>query len=248
MISEPIVRIRRSAYNLQAKTSRRRSSSNFSSVRSKDTIIRNSNRPLSQRSTSFEPEIHEGPFGYYHDEDSESSICESSKPVGFLDFIDCSESGIESESDLLIYQFCLLKSLFPDFPEKLLRVLFIREECHSKNIAKELIDKGWKPSNVDLIPKLNNSATNYIDIPYYWGCFNEEYVQNLKRSPVGSYFTIWESNSFVLYALNFRKEVLRIPIESPTIQHHQKLLFSLVKPIDRKRSVSILNLYPFVGL
>jgi len=246
MITEPIVRIRR-AYNLQAKTSRRRSTSNVNSI-SKEKIERKSNnRQFSQRSISFEPEIHEGPFGYYH-EDSENSLSESSKPVGFLDFIDCSESGIESESDVLIYQFYLLKSLFPDFPEKLLRTLFIREQCNSKNIAKELIDKGWKPSNVDLIPKLNNNSSDYVDIPYYWGGFKEEYLEKLKRSPVGSYFTIWDSNSFILFALNFRKEVLRIPIESPNVYRHQKLLFSLVEPINRKRSVSIFHLYPFVGL
>ena len=235
-------RVRRSLSN----ASPRKRESSFLKVRSKDVFDPKTRRLLSQRSISFEPEL-EDLYGYYHDEDSDNSICQSSKPVGFLDFVEfTNEFGIESESDLLIYQFCLLKSLFPDFPEKLLRVLFIREECHSKNIAKELIDKGWKPSNVYLIPKLNNNSTNYIDIPYYWGCFNEEYVENLKRSPVGSYFTIWESNSFVLYALNFRKEVLRIPIESPTIRRKHKLLFSLVNPIDRKRSVSILHLYPFV--
>lgn len=248
MITQPIIRFRRSASVLHTNYSKSRRKSSSGVIDKKKEFAKYENEGI-HKSMSLEAEIFDSPFGLYHEESENDLDIESSKPVGFLGFVECnSESNVlESQSDILIYQFYLLKSVFPDFPEKVLRVLFIRELGNSKFVAKGLVEKGWKPSNLDLISRLKDSETNFIDIPYYWGDLKEEYIKQLKEASPGSYFTVWDSNNFVLYTLNFKKEILRIPIvESPKIQHQQKLLFSLCNPLVRSKSVSILDLYPFI--
>ena len=199
------------------------------------------------RSRSLEPMQIEtqSPFDYYYNE--KECYKGFSKPVGFLDLIDVS---VEQRQTIhhLCDQYTLLHSIFCEFPVNMLKILFIRENGNARMIAKNLIDKGWKPHDEFLIKSLSTITLDLLSVKYYWGELTQEYKKTLESSPVGTFFSAYNSNTneFVICFVNHKHKVLETRSDHPNVTPNHYLIFSLKKPLSRPSCIPIMNLAPFL--
>merc|ERR1711982_262198 len=107
--------------------------------------------------------------------------------------------------NLLIFQYQLLRHSYPDFPEKMLRVLYVREKGNSKFVSDSLKGRGWDCKDRSIVSMLAKETNPHFNIHYFWGEWNVYYV-------------------------NEDKEICQMEISSPEMIESEQQLFSLTTP------------------
>ena len=136
----------------------------------------------------------------------------------------------------------MLNNMFPNFPDSMLQVLILREDGNINNIAKSLMEKGWKPKSKHL-KSLRKNPCPLLQIPYYWGTWKTEYIQKLKRKPNGTYITcVVKTKPMICYIEN--KKLIMQQVSYPLVDSESILELNLSYPLSRPASVSLLDLIP----
>ena len=135
----------------------------------------------------------------------------------------------------LITQFNLLQQVFPDFPSKMLSILFFREDGNSQQLAKKLIcNYGWKPSSTDSLSLLIDEYNIIFTTDYFWGKFKSEYLSKLKKARVGSYFTaINDNDEYIVCFISQDKTLSELKILQPNIPDNISNDYSMDFPLTR---------------
>ena len=98
--------------------------------------------------------------------------------------------------------FNVLKFLFPQFPEKMMKILIVREQGNTRNVANFLVLRGWGGPS-PLIKNLSSDISEHVSTPHFWGIFKPEYLEFLASKPIGSFFVVFERpGHYVLYYIN----------------------------------------------
>ena len=146
------------------------------------------------------------------------------------------------EQDKLTGMKLLMNNMFPKFPDSMLQVLILREDGNTKNTAKSLIKRGWKPQRKHL-KSLHKYPCPLLQIPYYWGTWKTEYIQKLKRKPNGTYITcVVKTKPMICYIKD--KKLIMQQVSYPLVDSESILELNLSYPLSRPASVSLLDLIP----
>mmetsp|Transcript_26401 Transcript_26401/g.56349 ORF Transcript_26401/g.56349 Transcript_26401/m.56349 type:complete len:208 (-) Transcript_26401:36-659(-) len=154
----------------------------------------------------------------------------------------------DSPHNLLIFQYQLLRHSYPDFPEKMLRVLYVREKGNSKFVSDSLKGRGWDCKDRSIVSMLAKESNPHFNIHYFWGEWNEDYRNELNGCLPGVFFTTFkpECESFYVYYVNEDKEICQMEISSPEMIESEQQLFSLTTPLGRPESIPHFKLVPFL--
>ena len=181
---------------------------------------------------------------YYHNAKSNPSIqLRASKPTGFLAFVELDQNPSENQNLYqLRYQFFILIHMFPDFPKKLMKILYLREQGNTKVVVQQLVAKGWSPSKFP--DTISTSSHDFLSIDYFWGDLKYSYVKKLRMGAPGSYFTARkEDKTYIICYLSFRRTMVCKETSSPLVQESHRKLFSLSIPLPRPSSIPIETLF-----
>ena len=150
-----------------------------------------------------------------------------------------------SEQDKLTGMKILMNNMFPNFPDSMLQVLILREDGNTKNTAKSLIKRGWKPQRKHL-KSLHKNPCPLLQIPYYWGTWKTEYIQKLKRKPNGTYITcVVKSKPTICFVKD--KQIFMQQILYPSVNTDCIIKFNLSSPLKRLDSISLIDLIPRIS-
>ena len=150
-----------------------------------------------------------------------------------------------SEQDKLTGMKILMNNMFPNFPDSMLQVLILREDGNTKNTAKSLIKRGWKPQSKHL-KSLHKNPCPLLQIPYYWGTWKTEYIQKLKRKPNGTYITcVVKSKPMICFVKD--KQIFMQQVVYPLIDPEYIIELNLSSPLERLSSISLIDLIPRIS-
>ena len=144
----------------------------------------------------------------------------------------------------LLVQFYYLKQMFPDFPSGMILNLLFREDGNAKQVYKFLTNNGWKSQLPSSVPLLVDSPSALFTTKYYWGIFSESFMDILKQSPKGSFFTAVNDDGHFLLCFRISEQVLRKPIIAPNVSPESLELYSLNNPLSRPSSIKAAKLVP----
>merc|ERR1712100_504012 len=149
------------------------------------------------------------------------------------------------EQDKLTGMKLLMNNMFPKFPDSMLQVLILREDGNTKNTAKSLIKRGWKPQRKHL-KSLHKYPCPLLQIPYYWGTWKTEYIQKLKRKPNGTYITcVVKSKPMICFVKD--KQIFMQQVVYPLVDPEYIIELNLSSPLERLSSISLIDLIPRIS-
>ena len=152
----------------------------------------------------------------------------------------------ENPSERMLLDYYTLLYSFPGFPKAMLSTLVIRERGNMKAISSYLQDHGWGRSNM-LLDVLRDSESSHFTVKYFWGEFKPSFLDELKKNPVGSYFTSYKTpHKYLLHILTDGKQIYRKYISTPEVEMVSKDLPLMDYPLPRPCTVKERDLVPFM--
>ena len=176
-------------------------------------------------------------------------------PTGFLSYVshqnqkvlnikgqECYEAALRP-CDFLLFEYRLLLTTFPQFPENMMKFLLLKERGNSMRVHKSLTSRGW-PKRLSAESSLTDSTNEHFTTDYYWGKLEDSYYDYLQGT--GTFFTAMEPpRKYCLCYKTPKGDIIKRDTKSPVVEKAVMELLSL-KATKTQPPISPESLVPFL--